>query len=202
MGIWKSEHTEIDDQSLRQVLLKVEEYLDENYAFRREQRYQGFLGSLRAAKEIEAVEEQERLTSQERKWELNVRFSDPFAAQEYYKEYKEKHQKDNFSNNLMALIQQKNLDHVSVYKNARVDRKLFSKIKTDIDYIPSKKTILALAIGMKLDFSETEYILNQAGFHLADTILFDVIVGFFIKSGIYDLDEINSVLFEFKQQTF
>ena len=102
---------------------------------------------------------------------------------------------------MLKKIQEKNLDQVEVYKQARIDRKLFSKIRCIPDYIPAKKTVLSLAISMHLSIDETVELLKYCGFSLSETILFDVIVSFYISNKHYDIDDINNALFEYTKST-
>ena len=99
-----------------------------------------------------------------------------------------------FSDYLFKLIKQKNLTDVEVYKRAHLDRRIFSKIRNDKDYMPSKKTVLAIAFAMKLDFKETNTLLSRAGYFLSSARKEDVIAAYFIENQIYDLFLINEVL--------
>lgn len=103
-----------------------------------------------------------------------------------------------FSDYLFNLIDEKQLDEISVYKSANISRKLFSKIR-NTHYVPSKRTILALAISMKLNRQETNRLLNQAGYSLSPSVLFDVIIDYFILHRVYDIYTINEVLFDYDQ---
>lgn len=103
-----------------------------------------------------------------------------------------------FSEALFNLIDKKGLSDVTAYKQSNISRKHFSKMKKK-EYRPTKKTILALAIGLRLDLNETKLLLNTAGFSLSKSQLLDVIVEYFIRNENYDIYKINEVLFEYDQ---
>lgn len=193
------------------LLAAVDAFLDAHYEFRCEDKYKGFLGRIRASFKRFEVEEREKSETAERYdtsgfEESQAFYSDPHAE----KAFKEQRQREaeerlqlaieqSFSTALMKLIEAKGKDSVEVYKRANIDRKLFSKIRSNHDYIPSKKTIVALALALELSLDETQELLKRAGFALSRSIMFDVIVEYFISQGNYDIYEINSVLFAYKQ---
>lgn len=102
-----------------------------------------------------------------------------------------------FSTTLLALIDARGMTDAEVYHRANISRQLFSKIRGNESYRPSKQTVVALAIALELDMSATQDLLARAGFTLSKSSKFDVIVRFFIERGIYDLFRLNEVLFAY-----
>lgn len=102
-----------------------------------------------------------------------------------------------FSTTLLALIDARGMTDAEAYHRANISRQLFSKIRGNESYRPSKQTVVALAIALELDMSATQDLLARAGFTLSKSSKFDVIVRFFIERGIYDLFQLNEVLFAY-----
>lgn len=202
MSIKRSKHKRIADPRLRELILRIEDFLDVHYSFRTKPEYKGFFGGLRARTDISRAEEADFLNSQAHIKERGFFGSGPEIYRQMVRQFEKEYAQDNFSRLLFEYMNAKGLDPVDVYKRARIDRRLFSKIRSDIYYLPGKRTILAFAIAMELNLEETRKLLSKAGYALSNQILFDTIVRFFIENGEYNMDEINMALHEFGQSVF
>lgn len=105
-----------------------------------------------------------------------------------------------FSEALLNLIDAKGMTDTETYKRANMDRRLFSKIRSNVGYAPSKSTVLALAIGLRLSVREAQDLLSRAGFAFSPCDKRDVIVRYFLERGEHDMAKVNGALYDFDQE--
>ena len=108
---------------------------------------------------------------------------------------------ETFSTMLLRLIDEKGLKDSEVYKNANIDRRLFSKIRGDEDYVPSKKTAIAFCLALQLDMQEAKKLLEAAGYALSCASRFDLIIMFLIENKEFNIHFANIVLEDYGEGT-
>jgi len=109
---------------------------------------------------------------------------------------------ETFSQRLLRMIDERGMTDSEVYARAYVDRRHFSKIRKDVNYVPNKKTVLAFTIALELSLDEAKDLLASAGFALSRSSKTDIIVAYFLQNKIYDMFEINDVLDAYGQPVF
>ncbi|HZJ57072.1 MAG TPA: macro domain-containing protein [Clostridia bacterium] len=177
----------------RELMGEIEAFIDENYV-----------------EDYRDLRLQRRLLDIEGK-PTDVAESRPLMLEEYFvteKGIEPLHRKiedvigdldEPFAATLFRMIDHKGFTDVEVYKKANLDRRLFSKMRSNAGYMPSKRTAIALAIALELTLEETHDLLRRAGYTLSRSQKFDVIIEYFIIQGSYDIFKINEILFSYDQ---
>ena len=109
---------------------------------------------------------------------------------------------NNFQTMLFKLIDERNLKDSDVYNKVHIDRRLFSKIRSDKNYHPSKETIILLAMALELKENELEELLDSASYSLPKNNKYDLIIRFCFINKIFNLTDINELLYEYNCKLF
>ena len=116
-------------------------------------------------------------------------------------EYLLRHRGQSFHQQLFAFIDRTGKSDSDVYKKGNIDRRLFSKIRNR-DYIPAKKTVIALCLALGLDRADADLLLQSAGYSLSKSDDYDLTIAFCLEKRIYDIFDINEILYHFGFETF
>ncbi len=119
---------------------------------------------------------------------------------ERFEEFNSQLRGTKFKDYLITLIDEKGYEKYSeVYKTAGISKYTFSKILNfSKDHKPSKDTVAALTIGLKLSLEDAQKFYHCAGYHLGTEDLVDKVIRFFISESLYDIDEVNYCLYYYK----
>lgn len=107
-----------------------------------------------------------------------------------------------FKERLFLLIDRTGQSDSDIYKKAHIDRRLFSKIRSNQKYIPSKKTVIALCLALELNREETNALLSSAGYSLSRANDYDLAIAFCIDKNVFDFYEVNEVMAHFGFEIF
>ena len=106
----------------------------------------------------------------------------------------ENNKDSHFQELLFKYIDDRSLKDSDVYNKVHIDRRLFSKIRSDINYHPSKETVILLGLSLKLNEEEIDKLLNSASYSLPKNSIYDLIIRFCFREGIYELKDVNDLL--------
>ena len=138
------------------------------------------------------------ISEHQQQWNLVLSEPDQYALREVplpeLDKFVNDKRKPTFKQILFGFIDQKGMEDTALYKRAGLDRRHFSKIRTNPDYRPGKNTVIALAMALELDKKETDHLLTAAGYSLSESDTFDLVIQFCLEQKIYDLDTINQAL--------
>ena len=108
----------------------------------------------------------------------------------------------NFQNTLMQLIAERKVDNSVIYKKACIDKKFFSKIISNKDYVPKKHTVMALGLALELPLEEYERFLASAGYAFMPSSKFDLIIKYCVMNHIYNLINVDVILDDHGEECF
>ncbi len=202
--VFEKEAYELSDKLFK----SVSSYIDENYVrsktldeYGRESVHNSRLKRRRIKEQLKLAnrirEDMDSLQASEKRFDMSIEAAAPMNTNEWRQLLK--NLDAGFSETLLQLIDRSGKKDSEIYKKANVDRKLFSKIRNNMDYKPSKTTALAFAFALELDVDEAKDFIGRAGFALSHSSKFDVIVEYFLEKRNYDVFELNEVLFAFDQ---
>lgn len=164
----------------------IEQFIDDHYV---DTHWDSRREALRSRRMAETWENSIPLTS-------SIAYDECLSLEDALKQIDE-----SFSQMILRKIKEKGIKNSECYKKANVDKKLFSKIAGDIHYKPKKVTAVALAIALELPLDETKELLTKAGYALSRSNKFDIIIEYCITHRIYNIHEVNIILYDFDQVT-
>ena len=182
----------------RKLFASVEEYIDDHYVARNDESYQF------DRRRRESVERRRWRLEEEATPMLETAAAPPPPATAPMAARSLEHLMDNlgesFTTRLLRLIDERGLKDSTVYKQSNISRQHFSKIQCNRDYNPKKKTVLAFAVGLHLSEDETIDLLKSAGYAFSDGSKRDWIVRYCLEHKIYNINQVNTLLFEYDQE--
>jgi len=111
-------------------------------------------------------------------------------------EYIKKHRKPGgFAHALDRKRKEKGLTPAELYKKANVDRRQYSRFMGPEGRHPSMNTVISFALALKLERQEFDELLQTAGYTLSNSSTRDVCIMYCLEKRIYDIDEVNALLF-------
>ena len=182
----------------RKLFASVEEYIDDHYVAQNDESYEF------DRRRRESVERRRWRLEEEATPMLETAAAPPPPATAPMAARSLEHLMDNlgesFTTRLLRLIDERGLKDSTVYKQSNISRQHFSKIQCNRDYNPKKKTVLAFAVGLHLSEDETIDLLKSAGYAFSDGSKRDWIVRYCLEHKIYNINQVNTLLFEYDQE--
>ena len=177
----------------RKLFASVEEYIDDHYVAQNDESYEFDRWRRESAERRRRLEEEAAPML-----EAAAPPAAPMAARSL--ENLMDNLGESFTTRLLRLIDERGLKDSTVYKQSNISRQHFSKIQCNRDYNPKKKTVLAFAVGLHLSEAGTIDLLQSAGYAFSDGSKRDWIVRYCLEHKIYNINQVNTLLFEYDQE--
>ena len=178
---------------------KLKDYLDSNLSNQRPKRFSSFNKTKCFSRECFSKEKGYSVGATYRKKHIDTEQIQDLNI----KDFLDKHEEDiNFQTMLFKLIDDRNLKDSDVYNKVHIDRRLFSKIRSDENYHPSKETIILLALALELTENELDSLLDSASYSLPKNNKYDLIIRFCFINKILKLTDVNELLYEYNCKQF
>lgn len=110
-------------------------------------------------------------------------------------------QQETFSDAIKRIIREQNRTDADVYNAIGMNRATFNKIINNREHRPTKKTVLQLIIGLRLDLKQAQELLKKAGYSFTETSITDTIFATFISRQYYNCKHIDELLDRHGQST-
>ena len=179
----------------RKLFASVEEYIDDHYVAQNDESYEFDRRRRESSERRRRLEEDTALPMM---GAVPASFAAPMVARSL--ENLMDNLGESFTTRLLRLIDERGLKDSTVYKQSNISRQHFSKIQCNRDYNPKKKTVLAFAVGLHLSEDETIDLLKSAGYAFSDGSKRDWIVRYCLEHKIYNINQVNTLLFEYDQE--
>jgi hypothetical protein len=103
---------------------------------------------------------------------------------------------DTFNKLLNEYTEKKRIKDSALYKKAFIDRRVYSRLATNSNYHPGKRTIMTLGLALELDINDMTKFLESAGFCFNTCTVADLAVMYCVEHQIYDVYMVNALLVE------
>jgi len=113
---------------------------------------------------------------------------------------KKERKSETFSAMLERMRKEKEMTAAQLYNGAWIKKQLYSKIMGERNYHPSKNTVIAFGMSLRLNREGMDELLKSAGYMLSNSSIADLVILFSLDQGLHDLHDINALLLSMDQK--